>query len=257
MVAALTLNTIRHEGPGAVPLIVAHGLFGSARNWNAVAKRLAEDRPVIAVDMRNHGASPWSDDHSYQAQAADLAAAIEAEGEQADVLGHSMGGKAAMVLALTAPDRVRRLIVADIAPRAYAHSQAPVVEALRGVDLTRVTRRSDADAQLADALPDKMLRAFLLQSLEVGPDGARWRLNLDALADQMPRIMGFPQVSGQFDGPVDVLRGGASDYVDAAGEDALRALLPGARVQTMAGRGHWLHAEDPRGFESALRGVLG
>ena len=143
------LNMLDYPGPGEVPLLIAHGLFGSARNWNVIAKRLSDERRVVAVDMRNHGDSPWSDDHSYPALADDLAEVIDALGGRADVLGHSMGGKAAMTLAAQSPGRVRRLLVADIAPVDYAHSQAPVVEALQAVDLAQVARRSDADRRHA------------------------------------------------------------------------------------------------------------
>ena len=166
------LNAIRHGQPtDAPPLLIAHGLFGSARNWGAVAKRLSARREVIAVDLRNHGDSPWDADHSYPALAADLAEVIAAEGGRADVLGHSMGGKAAMTLALGDPQLVARLIVADIAPVAYAHSQIRHVDAMRAVDLSKVARRSDCDAALAARVPEPSLRAFFTQSLVVEPEG--------------------------------------------------------------------------------------
>lgn len=244
-------HVVHGEAPGT-PLVIAHGLFGSARNWNAVAKRLADERRVIAVDMRNHGLSPWEDDHSYEAQARDLTDVIAQHGGRADVLGHSMGGKAAMVLALRHPERVRALIVADIAPKPYAHSQMPMIEALRAVDLTRVERRSDAEEQLA--VDDPGVRAFLLQSLDA--PNRRWRLNLDALAAGMDAIMGWPEVAGPRDGPVTVIRGGASDYVADADLPAIRALFPRATVETVEGAGHWLHAEAPRPFEAAVRRAL-
>jgi pimeloyl-ACP methyl ester carboxylesterase len=239
------------EGP---PLVVAHGLFGSGRNWGAIAKRLADVRRVVAVDMRNHGESLWSDDHSYEALAADLAEVIEAEGGRADLLGHSMGGKAAMALALAEPSRVVSLVVADIAPRAYRHTQAPMIEAMRSVDLSAVARRSDADAQLRDRVEDPAVRAFLLQSLDAAE--RRWRLNLDALDTGMDRLVGWPEPGGRYDGPALFLRGEASDYVTDADEPEIRRLFPRARVETIAGAGHWLHAEAPRPFEAALRAFL-
>jgi pimeloyl-ACP methyl ester carboxylesterase len=250
------LNTITYPGPGEVPLIIAHGLFGSARNWNVIAKRLSDSRPVVAVDMRNHGGSFHDAEHSYPAMAEDLAEVISAHGGQADLLGHSMGGKAAMTLALQGAPGLRHLLVADIAPVAYGHSQGPVVSALQAVELDAVTRRSDADAQLAAHLEDPMLRAFLTQSLAIEEGRARWKLNLDALAEQMPRIMDFPAIDGWFDGRVTVIRGGESDYVSPEHEPMLKALFPQAEIVTMEGRGHWLHAEDPRGFEAVLRKVL-
>jgi esterase len=252
----MQLNAIRHEGPAGVPLLIAHGLFGSARNWGAVAKRLAAGREVVAVDMRNHGASPWDPDHGYPAMAGDLGEAVDALGGRADVLGHSMGGKAAMLLALTRPDAVRRLIVADIAPVAYGHTQMGLVEAMRQLDLTGVTRRGEADRRLAEAVDDRGVRAFLLQSLVIGEHGPRWALNLEVLGAQMTAIMGFPEVAGRFDGPVLVLRGGASDYVGDDRLPAFRALFPDLRVETLEGAGHWLHAEQPDAFADAVARFL-
>ncbi len=251
------LNTIRHGQPtGAPPLVIAHGLFGSARNWGAVAKRLARGREVIAVDLRNHGESPHDPDASYPALAADLAELIDAEGGRADLLGHSMGGKAAMALALIAPSRVARLVVADIAPVAYGHSQIGYVRAMQGVALGGVARRSDADAALAATVPDPALRAFLLQSLAIGPDGARWRLDLATLADQMPEIMDFPAIDGRFEGPTLFLTGGASDYVRAEHWPEILARFPNARRETLPGVGHWLHAEAPQAFAAAVAAFL-
>ena len=251
------LETIVHgAGQGGVPLLVAHGLYGSARNWGVIAKRLSDGRTVVAVDMRNHGASPRDPDHSYPALAGDLAEVIEAHGGRADLLGHSMGGKAAMVLGLTRPELLRHLIVADIAPVAYGHSQLPYIAAMQAVDLSRVVRRSDADAQLAADVADPALRAFLLQSLDLTGDAPVWRLNLPVLADQMPKIMGFPERLGQSPVAARFIRGGASDYVAPATHPAIRAHFPRAEIVEMPGRGHWLHAADPRGFEAALRAVL-
>jgi pimeloyl-ACP methyl ester carboxylesterase len=207
----MKLNAILHGGPSdRPPLVIAHGLFGSGRNWGAVAKRLARDRQVAAVDLRNHGDSPRDPDMSYAAMAGDLAATIAELGGEADLLGHSMGGKAAMVLALTEPERVRRLVVADIAPAAYRHSQIGYVRAMQALDLAGLSRRSEADARLAPSVPDPVLRAFFLQSLAFEDGVARWKLNLDVLAEQMPTIMGFPEPAGRFPGPTLFLTGAAS-----------------------------------------------
>ena len=138
-------STVHGAPTDRPPLVIAHGLYGSGRNWGAIARRLAETRQVVAVDMRNHGDSPRSPEHSYEAMAGDLAATVAGLGGRADLLGHSMGGKAAMVLALSEPGRVRRLIVADIAPVAYGHSQIGYARAMQAVDLAAVRRRADAD----------------------------------------------------------------------------------------------------------------
>lgn len=258
------LNVIRHEatGPnpqGVPPLLIVHGLFGSGRNWGVIARRLASDRLVLTPDMRNHGQSFWSAQHGYPDLAGDLVALIEAEVETkgsgpVDVVGHSMGGKAAMVLALTRPDLVRRLVVADIAPVTYGHSQLGNIAAMRAVDLSRVEKRSDAVAQLATRVADPTLQAFFTQSLDV--TGRRWRLHLDTLEREMPKILSFPELSGQFAAPTLFLTGGRSDYVQAAHRPRIRALFPKARFARLPNAGHWLHAEAPRDFEATVRAFL-
>jgi pimeloyl-ACP methyl ester carboxylesterase len=242
----------------ARPLVVAHGLYGSARNWSAIGKRLGLHRPVVAVDMRNHGDSLRSPEHSYEAMAGDLAEVIDSLGGQADVLGHSMGGKAAMVLALTAPERVARLIVADIAPVAYPHSQIGYARAMQATDLAGLTRRSEADTRLAEHVPDAALRAFFLQSLDLGEGGPRWKLNLAALADQMPRIMGFPALPNavRYTGPTLFVTGETSDYVRPEHWPRIRALFPAAQHVVISGAGHWLHADAPATFIETVEEFL-
>jgi len=249
------LNVIAHGAPAdAPPLLIAHGLFGSGRNWGVIAKRLADRRQVLAVDMRNHGHSPWFDSHGYEEMAADLAEVLEEHGP-ADVLGHSMGGKAAMVLALTRPELVNRLIVVDVAPVAYSHSQIRNIQAMRHVDLSRVTRRSDAEAQLAEVLDDPTLRSFFTQSLD--PAERRWRFNLDALEAEMPRILSFPDIEGRYDGPVLMVAGGTSDYIRPDHRPAIRALFPEAVFVKIPGAGHWVHAERPSAFVALVAEWLG
>jgi esterase len=234
------------------PLLIVHGLFGSARNWGVVARHLADTRDVITVDLRNHGESPRNPDHSYPAMAGDLAAVIRATGAPMDVLGHSMGGKAAMMLALTAPDLIRRLIVADIAPVAYAHDNTRHIAAMQALSLDGLTTRGEADRRLAADVPDAGLRAFFLQSLDLKSTPPRWRLNLPVLADQMPLIVGWPDVAGQFDHPTLFLTGGKSTYVTPDHRAPIRALFPKARFAKLPEAGHWLHADSPRAFEETV-----
>lgn len=246
------LNTVTHGTPSeTTPLLIAHGLFGSARNWGVVAKRMATVREVRAVDMRNHGESPWFDTHTYADMAADLAGTIH---QRQDILGHSMGGKAAMVLALTRPELVRKLIVADISPVTYGHTQMPLIEAMRSLDLSRVETRGDADRQLLATVQDEGVRAFLLQSLDVKRQ--RWRLNLDVLAAEMDNIIGFPEIEGQFEGPALFLAGAESNYVRREHRDLIRTLFPNVVFARIPGAGHWLHAEKPREFEAAVHAFL-
>jgi pimeloyl-ACP methyl ester carboxylesterase len=242
------------------PLLIVHGLFGSARNWGAIARRLSDDRLVVTVDMRNHGQSPWDDRHDYPAMAADLAetlAALVPAARPVDVVGHSMGGKAAMGLALAHPALIRRLVVADIAPVAYTHTQLPLVEAMAALDLTGLATRGDADRRLAPAVPDDATRAFLLQSLDLKAMPPCWRLNLPALARNMQAITGWPEPEGCFDGPTLFLSGARSSYVRPDHRAAIKALFPNAKFAKLPDAGHWLHAERPREFEATLRVFLG
>lgn len=240
----------------APPLLIVHGLYGSGRNWGVIARRLAEARDVVAVDMRNHGASPRHASHSYPELAADLAQVIEGIGGQADVLGHSMGGKASMVLALTRPELVRKLVVADIAPVAYDHDQSRHIHAMRALDLTDLTSRAEADRRLSALIDDPALRAFFLQSLDLKAQPPHWRLNLDVLEAEMAKIVGWPDISGTFDGPTLFLTGSLSHYVKPDYRPAILALFPKARFAKLTGAGHWLHADRPREFEEAVRVFL-
>ena len=261
------LNILRHgppapdrstpdqSTPGQPALLIAHGLFGSARNWGVIAKRLSDRGEVLTVDMRNHGRSPWSEPHSYDAMAEDLAQVIADHGAPVDLLGHSMGGKAAMTLALDQPALIRRLIVADIAPVAYSHTQGHLIKAMRAVDPTRATTRAEADAELARHVDDPQVRAFLLQSYD--PREGCWRLNLDALDRWMGQTVGWPGPEGCFDGPTLFLSGADSDYVQRQHRPAIKALFPAAQFAKIPGAGHWLHAEKPREFEAAVRVFLG
>lgn len=253
------LNTLTYgEATDAPPLVIVHGLFGSAKNWGAISKRMAATgRYVIAVDVRNHGQSPHTDSHSYADLAADVADVIDAHGGRADVLGHSMGGKAGMVLALEHPEKVARLVVADIAPVTYDRTQSSFIDAMEQVDLATVTKRSDADKALMAAVPDLPTRAFLTQSLDLaGPDGPRWRLNLATLRSEMPKIMGFPQMTGSYSGPTLFLRGGASDYVLPDHQSEIDRLFPNAVQDAVPTAGHWLHAEAPGPFIEKLTAFL-
>lgn len=253
------LTLIHHPAQTATeapPLVIAHGLFGSGRNWGVIARRLSDRREVFAVDMRNHGDSPWTPTHSYPDLAADLSEVIRSIGGRADLLGHSMGGKASMTLALTEGDLIRRLVVADIAPVAYQHDQARHIEAMRALDLTGLKGRGEADRRFAALVPDDSLRAFFLQSLDLRSDPPRWRLNLDTLEAEMPKIVGWPDPPGRFDGPALFLTGADSHYVKPEDRARILSRFPRARFAKLPGAGHWLHAEKPREFEETVRVFL-
>jgi pimeloyl-ACP methyl ester carboxylesterase len=205
--------------------------------------------------MRNHGSSLRSASHSYADMADDLAELADHLGGPVDLCGHSMGGKAAMVMALRHPAKLRKLVVADIAPVAYDHTQQGMIDAMRAVDLSQVERRSDAAQQLGAQGIAPALQSFFTQSLDVA--GKQWRLNLDALEAEMDKIIGWPaDVTGQFDGPTLFLSGGASDYVLPDHRALIKSHFPAARFAKIPDAGHWLHAENPRAFEQTLRMFL-
>ncbi|MEL7466957.1 MAG: alpha/beta fold hydrolase [Pseudomonadota bacterium] len=259
---AVDLNIIEIAADGAEtepPLVVAHGLFGSAKNFSSLGRKLADGRRVVLVDMRNHGESPWDDDVTYPAMAEDLADVIRTHcGGRAVVLGHSMGGKAAMALALEHEDLLAGLIVADIAPIAYDHTHQPFITAMRAADLTGVTRRSQVDPMLADAIPIDMMRAFILQNLLIEDGTARWRLNLVALDEGMPDLIGWPRalMETQFGVRALFVYGGASDYMSPLLQPRVLEQFPKAQFDAIPGAGHWLHAEKPAEFLSIVSGWL-
>jgi len=236
------------------PLLIVHGLFGSARNWGVIAKRLSDQRLVVSVDMRNHGDSPRHATQSYPDMAADLEQVLDhltPTHGAFHVLGHSMGGKAAMVLALTRPDLLKSLIVADISPVSYDHDNTHLIHAMHDLDLAQIERRSEADAALEHDIPNAGVRAFLLQSLVTKEK--KWLLNLDVLEAEMPKIVGFPEVSGSYTGSAFFVSGGESTYVSRDHRPTTKSLFPNAKFASIPGTGHWLHAEKPREFEAACR----
>jgi esterase len=245
-------------GNGPV-LAILHGLFGSARNWDSIARRLAAKRRVIAFDLRNHGASAWADGMGYPEMAADIRAALHERGHRHyALLGHSMGGKVAMMAGLRNPDEVERLVVIDIAPVPYPARHLGDVQAMRNLDVSVVTRRSEADARLAAAVPDPAERGFLLQNLLFENGNARWRLNLAAIERAMPALVGFPRIEPDrvYPGPALFVAGGRSDYVRPEHEPAIRRLFPAAEIRRIENAGHWLHAEQPHAFAATVEPFL-
>ncbi|MFM8735434.1 MAG: alpha/beta fold hydrolase [Pirellulales bacterium] len=241
------------------PLVILHGLFGSKRNWAGVAARLAADRGVLVADLRNHGESPWDEQHDYPAMAADVAGLIDREvGGPAAVLGHSMGGKVAMTLALMRPDLVERLVVVDIAPVRSSGTLIDVLRAMRAVPLKNFSRRTEVEAALVEAIPDAAVRGFLMLNLVNGSEGLAWTVNLDALERHFDTILGFPEIpAGQtFDGPTLFVVGGRSEYVRPEHRAEIRRLFPGAGIEVLEGAGHWVHADAPGPFVETVRRFL-
>ena len=249
---------ISESGAGS-PLVILHGLFGSKRNWSSVAHRLAAAHRVITVDLRNHGESPWSDRHDYPALAADVAAVIERRvGGPTAVLGHSMGGKAAMVLALARPDLVERLVVVDIAPVRSTATPIEYVRAMRALPLAAFSQRLDIKEALAPAIPDPLVRGFLTLNLVSGPAGFAWTVDLEAIEHNFDSILGFPEVppGRRFTGPALFLAGGRSDYVRPEHHAEIHRLFPAAPIEVIEGAGHWVHADAADAFVAAVDAFL-
>ena len=240
-------------------MTILHGLFGSGRNWNTVARRLAEQARVLVPDLRNHGASPHAATMTYPAMAADVRALLDRQGiERSDMIGHSMGGKAAMYLALTEPRRIDRLVVVDIAPVRYDHGFHGLIRILRQLPLEHVTGRAEADEWLAPQIFEPALRQFLLQNLVWRGDRYLWRINLDVIEQAMPDLMGFPDADGlrPFRGPVLFIAGERSSYVLPEHSIAIERLFPRAAIERLRGAGHWLHSEQPEQFLSIVQRFL-
>jgi len=229
------------------PIIILHGFLASSRNWRTVAKTLAENHYVLVLDQRNHGDSPHSEQMDYPTMAEDLLLLMDTLGlERAHLLGHSMGGKVAMWFALHYPQRVNRLIIADISPVNYDHSFEDMIQALKLLPLTQLANRKEAEQILADTIPDLSFRQFLLQNLQLKNGAYSWRINLDYIADTAHQIVAFPDSKSQrYVGEALFIAGERSDYVRP---ETVFSLFPAAQVVEIQDTGHWLYVEAPDHF---------
>ena len=251
----LNLNTETVGEEHSQTILILHGLFGSASNWRRIARVLAENYRVISVDMRNHGESPWDDDMSYPAMAGDIAGLIDRRGlVRPHVIGHSMGGKTVMTM-LAGEIPLGQVFVVDIAPVAYTHDFHDLVQAMLSVDLSQLKSRNAADVQLASAIPDSQLRAFLIQNLRRADEGFEWRINLRAMAVNMRSLVGYPRLVPS-DHHVTFVAGGESDYIQPQYHAAINALFPDHELVTIPGAKHWVHAEKPDELLKVLGGSL-
>ena len=240
---------LRQLGHGE-PLVVLHGLFGSGENWLSVASPLTERFRLYLLDLRNHGQSPHDERIDYPLMAADVREFFATENlDAATLLGHSMGGKVAMRLALDEPSLVKKLIVADVAPRAYPRAHDAIFAALLALDLTAFERRQQIEEALGQQIPSLAMRRFLLKNLG-RDDGGRffWKMNVRSLYENYDRLCQAVNGQGPFEGPTLFLRGGKSAYITPADETEIRRQFPAARIATISSGGHWIHADAPDEF---------
>lgn len=244
------------------PLLILHGLLGSGRNWRNVAAALSASRRVLTPDLPGHGDNPDALPPDITGLAESIAALLEQENiPQADLLGHSLGGKAAMRLALTRPGRVRRLVVVDIAPAAYPNHQtsfAHLLDSLQSLSLETLLSRAEADARLAAAIPEARLRQFLLQNLAHRGGHYVWRVDLARLGAALPELTAFPSTDAlpPFTGPALFLGGALSDYLLPGHVPLIQRLFPRAKIMHLADAGHWPHVEQPQAFLQTVSAFL-
>lgn len=254
---AQDLHTTSYGETGS-RVVFCHGLFGQGRNWTQVAKALQPDHRTLLVDLPQHGRSPWSPEFDYLAMADQVAGLLSSD-DPVSLVGHSMGGKVAMLLALRHPELVERLCVVDVAPVAYRHAHVfeRFVAAMRSVDLAALERRGEADERMQEAVPDPAIRGFLLQNLRRDGDGWCWQMNLEVLGDSLDEVGDWPEdgLAGTtpYDGPVLWVAGADSDYVRDEYDDAMARWFPRKRLVTVKGAGHWVHSEQPEVFLAILR----
>ncbi len=248
-------------GDSGSRVVFCHGLFGQGKNWSAIGKALAGDHQVLLVDLPDHGQSPWSNRFDYLEAAGQVAELLSVH-DPAALVGHSMGGKISMQVALRHRDLVERLVVVDVAPVPYDHAEefARYISAMRALDLGNLERRSEANVALQEAVPDPMVRGFLLQSLRREDDQWRWLLNLEVLGRDLDAITGWPEEGleglAPYDGPVLWVGGDRSNYVRPEYAAAMDRWFPRNRRVTVKGAGHWVHSEQPETFVEVLRRFL-
>jgi esterase len=252
----MKLYSKQYSDSGA-PLVILHGLYGNQGNWSTHARQLALHYEVHVLDARNHGQSPWADSMQLAQMAADVAETMDSlRLPTAHLLGHSMGGKMAMLLALQQPQRVRSLVVVDIAPVAYARGVDTVLDALVSLDLAQLGSRGDADAILAERITSKAVRDFLLANLQRSPEGFQWRINLPVIRQYFAELTGWPELERTYAGPTLFIRGEASDYILPEHYAAMRRHFPNGTLKTVANAGHWVHSEKPEAVQRLVGNFL-
>lgn len=238
----------RRLGEGK-PMVILHGLFGSADNWQSLAKQLATQFEIFLVDQRNHGRSPHSEDFSYEVMAADVYEFVRDENLQDIILvGHSMGGKTAMTFAMQFPELIQKLIVVDMGVKQYPVHHQAILAGLAAIDLTTVTDRKVADETLANWVPDFSVRQFLLKNMYwEQPGRLGWRFNLATITREIEK-MGVALADGTCNVVTLFISGGKSDYLEATDHESILQYFPNSKFEVISEAGHWIHAEAPEQF---------
>lgn len=252
---------ITRVGDGPKNLVFLHGLMGRGKNFSRFAKELAGECTVLLVDLPNHGSSNWTQHVDYLDMAAQVSTAVNTELDGADyyLVGHSMGGKVAMTMALTEPEHITKLMVVDIAPVRTWNSSGEfphLLGSLLSVDLSAVANRGDVDQELTEPIPQRTVRGFLMQNLRHKDGVFGWQPNLELLYDSLDTIGGFPEFNTTYDRPVTWVAGSESDYIKEEHRPAMQKLFPQVRKVTIKGAGHWVHSQKPDQFTQLLRHFL-
>ncbi len=239
-------------------LILIHGLFGSADNLAVVKRHFEKSHNVISVDLPDHGESPWTQGFSIVTAAEAVFQIIEKHQlTTTAILGHSLGGKVAMRLALNHGDLISHLLVADIAPTPYKHSHQTIFNGLKAVSLDTISSRKDADNAMATYVKEPGVRQFLLKSLYQNETGKwAWRFNVDGIINSYANIIDWEQTKQQFNGVTLFIKGSESDYITADYRDDIARYFPKAKAHIIEGTGHWLHAEKPAAFNAVVERTL-
>jgi len=240
------------------PLIILHGLLGSLDNWHTLSKTFARSFRVLAVDLRNHGRSPHSDTLTYAAMADDVLELMDTQRlDSSHVIGHSMGGKVAMALALANPTRVSKLIVVDIAPRSYRRLHDELVDTLMSVNLALFQSRQQIDEELASKIPARAVRQFLMKNLARDESGSFfWKANLATISKNDEQLSTEIDALAPFPNPTLFIKGKRSDYIVESDIPPIQRLFPNARIESIDA-GHWVHAESPARFADVIQQFLG
>ncbi|MBW8190676.1 alpha/beta fold hydrolase [Neiella marina] len=240
------------------PVLLIHGLFGDLNNLGSLARALVEQGfRVIQIDTRNHGASPTLDGMDYLSQAADVKALLaQLKLASVKVVGHSMGGKIAMQLALQQPELIQCLVVADIAPVPYQSHHVQVIKGLRALQQTNTANRKEADALLAQFVDEVGVRQFLLKNLTWSDAKCQWRLRIEQVLAGYDDVIDWPKTDVSFDGPTLFVKGSESEYILESHRSAIGQHFPAAKARIIQGTGHWLHAQKPADFNRIVSAFL-